>query len=93
MNTILVVLSSATHFCWDLHQLDDMNVFLHIALGEEVYMEILPGFETHSGRNKVCLLKMALYGLKQIPRTWFDRFMIMVSKGHKQSQRDYTLFT
>jgi len=36
---------------------------LHEALEEEVHMEIFSRFETHSGRNNVCLLK-AFYGLK-----------------------------
>jgi len=43
------------------------NAFVHGAL-EEVYMEIPLGFETCSGRNKVCFLKKVFYDLKQSPR-------------------------
>jgi len=63
MNTIQVVLALTTHYSWDLHQLDVNNVFFHGAL-KEVYVEIPLGFETHSGRNKTCLLKKVSYGLK-----------------------------
>ena len=46
-----------------------------------------------NGENKVCKLKMALYGFKQSPRAWFGRFaQAMVSLGYKQSQGDHTPF-
>ena len=44
-------------------------------------------------RGKVCKLKKSLYGLKQSPRTWFDKFTKAVkSKGYLQAQYDHTLF-
>jgi hypothetical protein len=62
-------------------------------LKEEVYMEIPPGLETSSNYNKVCKLKKLLYGLKQSPRAWFDRFTkTMVQNGSSQCQADHTLF-
>ena len=64
----------AANFGWKLHQLDVKNVFLHGDLQEEVYMQIPPGFETKAIIEKACKLKCSLYGLKQSPRTWFDRF-------------------
>lgn len=34
-----------------------------------------------------------MYGLKQSPRAWFERFArVMSAMGYKQSQRDHTLF-
>jgi len=72
MNTIQVVFALAVYFGWDLHRLNVKNIFLHGAL-EEVYWEILFGFETQSGKNKVCLLKKILY-IKQSPKAWYGRF-------------------
>lgn len=89
---VWVVLAQATHFAWHLHHLDVKNAFFHGAL-EEVYMEIPPRSETRCGRNKMCLLKKVLYGLKQSPRAWFRIFTKeMVSLRYKQNQGDRTLF-
>jgi len=56
-------------------------------------MEIPSRFETHGGRNQLCLQKKVLYGLKQSPRAWFGRFTkALVSLGYKESQGDHTLF-
>ena len=42
--------------------------------------------------TKVCKLKKSLYGLKQSPRAWFDRFTQVVKRyGYVQCQADHTL--
>jgi len=70
---------------WKLHQLDIKNAFLNGDLEEEVYMEIPIGLENQINPNKVCKLKKSLYGLKQSPRAWFDRFTKAVKKfGYSQ---------
>ena len=56
-------------------------------------MEIPPGLETSFNNNRVCKLKKSLYGLKQSPRAWFDKFAKSVRKqGYTQCQADHTLF-
>ena len=56
-------------------------------------MEPPPGFTEKFG-SKVCRLKRSLYGLKQSPRAWFERFTKFVkSQGYSQGQADHTLFT
>jgi Reverse transcriptase (RNA-dependent DNA polymerase) len=37
-------------------------------------MEIPPSFGNEQLKGKVCHLKRSLYGLKQSPRAWFNRF-------------------
>ncbi|RVW37266.1 Retrovirus-related Pol polyprotein from transposon TNT 1-94 [Vitis vinifera] len=93
LNTVRVLLSLAANLDWSLHQLDVKNVFLNGDLEEEVYMDILAGLETTSNFNKVCRLRKSLYGLKQSPRAWFERFTKVV-KGYRfvQCQSDHTLF-
>jgi Reverse transcriptase (RNA-dependent DNA polymerase) len=70
------------------------NVFLHEDLMEEVYMEIPPGFGTTQTVGKVCRFKKSLYGLKQSPRAWFDRFKkVMISLGYQQINAYHTVFS
>lgn len=82
----------AANLEWPLHQLDIKNAFLNGELKEEVYMTLPPAFD--KGRSdKVCRLKKYLYGLKQSPRAWFDRFSkVLKSEGYKQGLSDHTIF-
>ncbi|KAF2904874.1 hypothetical protein ILUMI_01291, partial [Ignelater luminosus] len=58
------------------------------------------GFEQDEGleinenyENKVCLLNKAIYGLKQAPKIWNERFnTFMSSLNFKRSKSDYCLF-
>ena len=64
---------------WTMH-------FLHGDREENVYMDSPPGFEDDKTRDKVCRLEKSMYGLKQSPRAWFDRFsQAMVKYGFRQS--------
>ncbi|XP_066377442.1 uncharacterized mitochondrial protein AtMg00810-like [Miscanthus floridulus] len=78
---------------WPLHQLDVKNAFLHGDLKEEVYMEVPPGYSKPEMVGKVCRLKKSLFGLKQSPRAWFDRFRrALCAMGYKQCNGDHTIF-
>ena len=74
MSTVRTLISCAVNFDWPFYQLDVKNAFLHGDLKGEVYMEIPPGFTTTETEGKVLRLRKSLYGLKQSPRAWFDRF-------------------
>ncbi|KAF7808226.1 sacsin isoform X2 [Senna tora] len=91
LNTIRVLFSLAVNLDWNLHQLDIKNAFLNGDLEEEVYMDVPPGLKNEN--KLVCKLKKSLYGLKQSPRAWFERFTKVIKKqGYSQSQSDHTLF-
>ncbi|KAL0543454.1 hypothetical protein IC582_018550 [Cucumis melo] len=93
LNTVRVLLSVAVNKDWPLYQLNVKNAFLNGDLVEEVYMSPPPGFEAQFGQE-VCKLQKSLYGLKQSPRAWFDRFTTFVkSQGYSQGHSDHTLFT
>jgi hypothetical protein len=93
MGTVRTLISCAANFGWPLHQLDVKNAFLHGDLKEEVYMEIPPGFANKQTIGKVCRLKKSLYGLKQSPRAWFDRFgRVVCDMGNHQCNGDHTVF-
>ncbi|KAJ9546887.1 hypothetical protein OSB04_019430 [Centaurea solstitialis] len=77
---------------WPLFQMDVKNAFLNGDLSEEVYMTPPPGVSLPSGH--VCRLRKALYGPKQAPRAWFEKFSTTVlSFGFSASQYDSGLFT
>ena len=93
MSTMRILISCAANFGWPLHRLDVKNAFLHGDLKEEVYMEIPPGYSNFEIAGKICKLKKSLYGLKQSPRAWFDRFRrSLCSMGYKQCNGDHTIF-
>ena len=93
INSIRVLMSLAMNSNWPLHQLDVQNDFLNEELEEEVFMSPPPGFEESFGDGNVCKLKMFLYGLKQSPRAWFERFGKVINHyGYTQSQADHTMF-
>uniref|UniRef100_A0A2N9IR39 Fibronectin type III-like domain-containing protein n=1 Tax=Fagus sylvatica TaxID=28930 RepID=A0A2N9IR39_FAGSY len=91
LNSIRIIISLAANLDWPLHQLDVKNVFLHGDLNETVYMAQPPGFESKG--EYVCHLKKSIYGLKQSPRAWFDKFSkAVVSHGMTRSQADHSIF-
>ncbi|RVX18159.1 Retrovirus-related Pol polyprotein from transposon TNT 1-94 [Vitis vinifera] len=74
-------------------QLDIKNVFLHGDLVEEVYMKQSPGFVAQEESGLVCRLRRSLYGLKQSPRAWFNRFSSVVQEfGMLRSTVDHSVF-
>jgi hypothetical protein len=93
MNSVRTLISCAVNLDWEIYQMDVKNAFLHGDLQEEIYMEIPPGFETSQTTGKVLRLHRSLYGLKQSPRAWFDRFRrAVMKKRYRQSNADHTLF-
>jgi len=76
---------------WHISQLDVKHTFSNGDLQEEVYMAPPLGISHDSGY--VCKLKKMLYGLKQIPRAWFEKFSVVISSlGFISSSHDYALF-
>ena len=56
-------------------------------------MNLPLGLEEKPGSNKVCKLKKFLYGRKQSPKVWFERFGKAIKNyGYYQSQADHTMF-
>ena len=92
MTTVRTILAIAASQSWRLHQMDVKNGFLHGDLQEEIYMK-LPSDMTTSSPHDVCKLKRSLYGLKQEPHAWFEKFhSTLISFNFIQSQYHYSLF-
>nr|MCH9869351.1 hypothetical protein [Serratia marcescens] len=93
LTSVRLLISLACTQGWPLHQLDVKNAFLNGDLQETVYMQQPPGYE-RKGENLVCSLKKSLYGLKQSPRAWFQKFAAVVcSVGFTRSTADHSIFT
>jgi hypothetical protein len=73
--TIRLVLSIVVCNNWTVRRLDVQNAFLHRNLTEVVYMDQPLGFKHPQFHDHLCKLKRSLYGLKQVPRQWFSRFV------------------
>ena len=54
--------------------MDVKTMFLHGALDEEIYMKQPKGFTVKGKKELICKLKKSLYGLKQSPRMWYQKF-------------------
>jgi hypothetical protein len=54
--------------------MDVKTSFLNGELDEEIYMDQPEGFIADGQENKVCRLIKSLYGLKQPPKQWHEKF-------------------
>jgi hypothetical protein len=91
--TIRTVLALVASHDWPAHQLDVSNAFLHGNIAEHVYCQQPTGFADPAHPDAVCLLSRSLYGLRQAPRAWFNRFVgFVLTIGFVQSKADPSLF-
>ena len=57
-------------------------------------MDVPPGLESPENKGMVCKIKKSLYGLKQLPRAWFEKLTQVVKRyGFIQGKTDHTMFT
>jgi transposase InsO family protein len=78
---------------WEIHQMDVKSAFLNGLLDEEIYMEQPQGFVAPGQSDKVCLLKKAIYGLKQASRAWNLQFnQVLLDLGFKRTHSDAGIY-
>lgn len=86
-------LSLTVSFGWSLKQLDVKNAFLHGFLEETVFMSQPLGFTDPTRPSHVCRLQKAINGLKQAPRSWFQRLRtFLLQYGFIQCCADQSMF-
>ena len=71
--SIMSIMAIATKMVWKIHHMDVKTTFLNGLIEEEVYIEQPQGFEVFGRKSHVCLLKKAMYGLKQAPQAWYSK--------------------
>ena len=92
MEMMNVVIEIAAQYKWKVYQMDVKFTFLNSVLKEEVY-EQPPSYEVSSEENKVYILKISLYWLKQAPRAWYSRIAsYLMSNGFSKSDGEPTLY-
>ena len=68
-------------------------VFLHGDLDEEIYMKQPEEFTVKGKKELVCNLKTSLYGLKQSPRMWYQKFDTYIQGlGFVRSKVDHCVY-
>ena len=73
--------------------MDVKTTFLHRDLEEEVYMKQPEGFAVKGKKELVCKLKKSLYGLKQSPRMWYQKFDTFIrGLGFTRSKADHCVY-
>jgi hypothetical protein len=72
--SITFILSIFVSFDLEVDHMDVRTIFLHVDLEEEIYMKQLEGFVVKELKELVCKLKKSMYGLKQYPRMWYQKF-------------------
>jgi len=73
--------------------MDVKTTFLHRDLEEEIYMKQHEGFVVKGKKELVWKLKKSLYGLKQSPRMWYQKFDTFIQGlGFTRSKADHCVY-
>lgn len=90
-DSIRALIATAANENLVLGQFDVKSAFLYGKIDTEIYMTQPQGFD--DGSNRVCRLKRSLYGLKQSPRCWNNRFHSFMEKnGFTRSTADPCIY-
>ena len=77
-----------------IHQIDVKTTFINGDLEEEIYMDKPKGFVELGQESKLCKLTKSLYGLKQTPKQWHEKFdSCMIENSYKSNECDKCIFS
>ena len=86
LKSMRILLSIATHYDYEIWQMDVKSAFLNGNLEKEVYMMQPEGFIAKNQEHMGCKLKRSIYGIEQASRSWNIRFNRAIkSFGFKQN--------
>ncbi|GJY67871.1 zinc finger, CCHC-type containing protein [Tanacetum coccineum] len=94
ISTIRLLIAMASIHNLIIHQMDVKTTFLNGDLDEEVYMNQPQGFIMPGNENKVCKLIKSLFGLKQAPKQWHQKFdEVVLSNSYLLNQADKCVYS
>ena len=74
-------------------EVDVKTTFLNGDLKDEIYMDQPEGCVAPGQERKVCKLVKSLYGPKQAPKLWHEKFdNVMMSNGFKINEYDKCIY-
>jgi hypothetical protein len=80
-------------FDFEVEWMDVKISFLHGNLEEEIYMKQPKGFTVKGKKELVCKMKTSMYGLKQSPRMWYQKFYTyMLGLGFTRRKEDHCVY-
>ena len=93
-STVRMLLTMVLSKGWTTKQVDYTNAFAQADLADEVYLEQPRGFSAVRNHvDNVLKLRKSLYGLRQAPRTFFEKLKAgLLERGFTQSEHDLCLF-
>lgn len=92
-STIRALFALAVEQDLEIDHLDVSTAFLNGELDEVVYMQQPEGFINEGNEDKVCLLKRALYGLKQSARVWHEKVeKVLFNLAFEQSAHESCVY-
>jgi hypothetical protein len=93
LTSIQFMLFVVVAFYIEVERMDVKTTFLHGDLEEEIYMQQPKGFVVKGKKELVCKLKMSLYGLKQSPRMWYQKFdTYILGLGFTRRKEDHCVY-
>jgi hypothetical protein len=93
LTTIRVLLSLAISHGLLIHQMDVKTTFLNGELEEEIYMTWPDGFVVKGQEDKMCKLMKSLYGMKQAPKQWHEKFDVtLISADFSVNEADRCVY-
>jgi hypothetical protein len=92
-STVRMILTMVIQNGWATKQVDYTNAFAQAEMKETVYIEAPKLFCPISGKHLVLLLLKSMCGLKQAPRTFYEKLRDgLLERGFTQSEIDPCLF-
>ena len=93
-SSLRLLLALSVQLDLNITHLDVKTAFLNGELKETVFMKQPEGFVEKGSEGKVCLLKRAIYGLKQSSRAWNKKVDdVLISLDFKKSVYEPCLYT